>query len=101
MILQQLLLLELEGIELIIAPLLVQQLLVSALLQDFSVGQKDDVVRMLDGTQPVGHDQHGADVLHFFQRVLNEKLGFRIDVGGGLVQDHHRGLVDDGAGEGQ
>ena len=61
----------------------------------------DNVVRVLDGAQAVGYDQHGADVLHLFQRVLNENLRLRIDVGGGLVQNHDGGLVQDGSGEAQ
>ena len=85
----------------VISALLLQQLLVGTLLDDLAVGQQNDVVRMLDGTQPVGNDQHGADVLHLLQRILNQKLGFCVDIGGGLVQDHDAGLVDDGTGEAQ
>ena len=76
-----------------------QQLLVGALLQNFTVGQHDDVVRMLDGGQPVGHNEHGAHGAHLFQRILNEQLRLGVDVGGSLVQDHHAGLMDDGAGK--
>ncbi len=45
----KLLLAELEGIELIVATLLVEKLLVGALLHDLAVGQQDDVVCVLDG----------------------------------------------------
>ena len=72
-----------------------------ALLDDLAVCQQDNIIGMLDGGQAVGNDQHGADVLHLFQRVLNEKLSLGVDVGGGLVQDHHRRTVDDGPGETQ
>ena len=70
-----------------------------ALFQNFAVRQHDDVVRVLDGGQAVRHDQHGADGAHLFQRVLNQDLGFGVDVGGRLVKDHHAGLVQDGAGK--
>ena len=45
----KLLLAELEGIELVVATLLVEKLLVGALLHDLAVGQQDDVVCVLDG----------------------------------------------------
>ena len=72
-----------------------------ALFLDDTMGQEDDVVRVLDGREPVGNDQHSADVLHLLQRVLNEQLRLGIDVGGSFVQDHDAGLVDDGPGEGK
>ena len=56
---------------------------------------------MLYGGKSVGNDEHGADVAHLFQRVLNQKLGFCVDIGGGFVQNHHRRLVDDGTGKAQ
>ena len=65
------------------------------------MGQQNNVVRVLDGAQAMCHDQHGADVLHLLQRVLNEDLCLRIDVGGGLVQNHDGGLMQDGPGEAQ
>mgnify|MGYP006955455789 CR=1 FL=1 len=88
-----LLLLKLQGIQLVVPAVLLQQLLVTALLQNPALGQEDDVVGVLDGTEAMGHDQHGADVLHLFQRVLDQDLRFRVDVGGGLVQDHDGRLV--------
>ena len=45
----KLLLAELKGIELIVATLLVEKLLVGALLHDLAVGQQNDVVCVLDG----------------------------------------------------
>jgi len=89
----------LQGVQLIVPPMTGQQLLVAALLQNFAVGQHDDVVRVLDGGKAVGNDQHGANGAHFFQRILNQKLGFGINVGGCFVQNHHAGLVDDRAGK--
>ena len=82
-----------------VAALLAQQLLVVTLLDDLSLGQQNDIVGVLDGTQAMGNDQHCADVLHSFQGVLNEHFRFCIDVGGGLIQNHNAGFVDNGAGE--
>ena len=50
---QQLLLVELQRIELVIPSLLGQQLLMGTLLQNLAVGEHDDLVRVLDGGQPV------------------------------------------------
>ena len=72
-----------------------------ALLQNLAVGQEDDVVRVLDGAQPVGNDQHGANVLHLLQGVLDQHLRLGVDVGGGLIENHDGGLVNNGSGKGQ
>ena len=77
----------------------VEQLLMVALFHDFTMGQQDDVVCMLNGGQTVSNDEHGANVLHLLQRVLDENFRFGVDVGGGFVQDHHAGFMDDGTGK--
>ena len=91
----------LKGIQLIVTTLFLKELVVVALLQNLALGEHDDVIRVLDGGQAVGYDEHGADVHHLFKGILNQKLRFRIDVGGGLVEDHDLGLMNDGAGEGE
>ena len=93
----KLLLFILEGIELIVLSLPRKKLLVIALLHDLSVGQEDDVVRMLDRRKPVGHDEHGADGLHLLQGILDQHLGLRVDIGSGLIQDHNSRLVENGS----
>ncbi len=97
----QLLFAELEGVELVVPALVVEELLVGALLQDLPVAEHNDVVRVLDGGEPVGHNEHGADVLHLLQGILNEDLGLGVDVGGSLVQDHDLRPVYDGPGKGK
>ena len=77
----------LQCIEIVIPTLLGKQLLMGSLLHDLAVGQQNNIIRMLNGTQTVGNDQHGADVLHLLQRVLDQHFRFRIDIGSGLVQD--------------
>ena len=89
----------LQRVELVIPPVPGQQLLVSALLQNFAVREHNDVVRVLNGGQAVSHNEHSAHRAHLFQRILDQQLGLGVDVGGGLVQDHHAGLVQDGAGK--
>ena len=57
----QLLAVVLQRVQLVISAVLRQKLLMAALLKDPAVGQHDDVVRVLDGGQPVGYNQHCAD----------------------------------------
>ncbi len=71
------------------------------LFHDLAQRQQDDVVSVLNGGETVSNDQHGANVLHLFQRVLNQNLRLSVDVGGCFVQDHNAWLVDDGASEGE
>ena len=60
MLFLQLLLVVLQSIQLMVAAVLLEQLLVGTLLQDLALGQQDNIVRMLDGGKAVGNDQHGA-----------------------------------------
>ena len=78
-----------------------QKLLVISLFQDLSFGEHDDVVRVLDRGETMGHDEHGSDVSHFLQGILDQKLGLRVYIGRGLVKDHDLRLMDDGPGEGK
>ena len=66
------------------------------MLHDFSVGQYDNLIRMLDRRKTVRYDQHRSDVLHLFHGILDQKLGFGVDVCRRLVKDHDRRLMDDG-----
>ena len=66
------------------------------MLHDFSVGQYDNLIRMLDRRKTVRYDQHRSDVLHLFHGILDQKLGFGVDVRRRLVKDHDRRLMDDG-----
>lgn len=67
-----------------------------SMLHDFSVGQYDNLIRMLDRRKTVRYDQHRSDVLHLFHGILDQKLGFGVDVCRRLVKDHDRRLMDDG-----
>ena len=72
-----------------------------ALLHNDALRQDNDMIRMLHGREPVGHDQHGANTANAGEGVLNEQLCLCVDIGGGLVEDDDRGLVNDGAGKAQ
>ena len=89
----------LQGIELMVAALLLQKLLVIALLQNFALTEHDNIICVLDGGKSVGYNQHSADIARLFQRILNENLGLRINIGCGFIQNHNRRLMDDGTGK--
>ena len=78
-----------------------KQLLVIALLHDLTLTQQDNIICVLNGGKTVGNDEHGADIFHLLQGVLNKDLRLGVDVGGGFVEDHHRRLVDNGTGKGK
>ena len=61
----------LKLIELIVGAALLEKLEMIAGLHDLTVVDDDDAVGMLDRGQPVGDDQHRADVHHFLQGILN------------------------------
>ena len=49
---------ELEGIELIVAAALGEELMVRALLDYLAVAENNNIVRMLDGGKTVSDDEH-------------------------------------------
>ena len=72
-----------------------------ALLDDLTILQADDIIRVLNRRKTMSDDEHRADVLHLLQRVLDEDLGFGVDVGGRFVQNQDLGLMEDRPGEGK
>ena len=56
---------------------------------------------MLNGRKSVRNDQHGANVFHLLQRILDQDFRLGVDVGRCFVQNHHRRTVDDGPGKGK
>ena len=92
---------ELEGIELIIAAALGEELMVRTLLDYLAVAEDNNIVRVLDGGKTVSNDEHRTDIHHLFKRILYEKLGFGINIGGGFVENHDARLVNDCACKGK
>ena len=72
-----------------------------SLLRNLSFGEHNDIVRVLNRGETVSHDEHRSDVSHLLQGILNQKLGLRVDVGRGLVEDHDLRLMDDRPGKGK
>ena len=91
----------LQGIELVVSALFLDQLVVRALLDDLAVREQNDLIGAADGGKSVRDDEHGSDIHHALERSLDQNLGFGIDIGGCLVKDHDLRTVDDGTGKGE
>ena len=68
-----------------------------AALGDAPVLHHQDQVRALDGAQAMGDDHAGAPGQQRLQRPLDGRLGARVDVAGGLVQDQDARVSQHGA----
>jgi len=92
--------LELQIVEPLIDAALVDQFLVRSHLADASLGQYHDLVGAANGREPVRDDNHGAVLHQVGQGLLNEQLGFGVEVRGSLVQDQNGRVLEQGAGDG-
>ena len=78
---------ELLLVQVEIGTLLFKEFGVIALLNNLSLIQHDDLVRMLNGRQSVCDDDGGAVLRKCDERILDELFCVRIDTRGGLVKD--------------
>ena len=83
----------LQLIQLVVNAAIGKQLLVGTHFADLSLMHDDDLVRALDGREAVRDDERGASFDHAAEGVANPKFGFRIDAGGGLIEDQNPGVV--------
>lgn len=73
----------------------------AALLEQLAaLAQHKDDVGLLDRGQAMGHDDHGAAPAGALKGGLDELLALRVERAGGLVEEQHVGLADEGAGNG-
>jgi len=61
---------------------------VPAPFDDAALIQDEDLIGGLDGGEPVGDDHGGTSGQGVGQSLLDEELRFRVQMRGGLVQDH-------------
>lgn len=66
-----------------------------------ALGHHDDVVGPTHGAEPVGDDQHRAASAGTVQGLLHNLLGLSVQCAGRFIQNQHRGLLDEGTGDGQ
>ena len=88
-------------IELIIAPLFGDQLIVAAALNDPALFQNHDAVGILDGGKPVGDNERGSPGHQSIHALLDQCLGAGVDGAGGLIQNQHRRVGHRRPGDGQ
>ena len=86
-------------IELVIAALEGEEVVVVAALDDLAVFQHHDGVGVSDGGEAVGDDEGGAVLHQVVHALLDVALGAGVDGGGGLVQHQDRRVGDGSAGD--
>ena len=86
--------LELQLIEFVVVSAAAEQLLVRAALGDLAVLEHDDLIGVLNGGEPMRDHEHGADGADLFERLLNQNLGFGVDIGGRLVENQNLRVVE-------
>ena len=91
---------ELLLVQVEIGSLLFKEFGVIALLNNLSLIQHDDLVRMLNGRQSVCYDDGGAVLRKCDERILDELFCVRIDARGSLVKDEDLRICDVGTQEG-
>ena len=94
---------KLEGacVELVVLALLLQQLLVRAALYYAAVLKDYYHVRVLDGREPVGYDEHSPSLHERIHASLDNGLGAGVDGACRLVEYHDGRVGHGGAGDGE
>ena len=72
-----------------------------ALFGDEPLVEHDDAVGVAHRRQPVGDDHRGATPQRMFERFLHMRFVLVVEVAGGLVENHHRGVLQEQTGNGQ
>src|SRR5262245_57485788 len=90
----RLLLLELQPIERGVTATFAEQFVMAAALDDGAGLDHQDAVGVHDGGEAVGDYDGGAPFAEFGERLLDVTLGFRIERGGGLVEQDDRRIPD-------
>ena len=71
-----------------------QQIVVLAALDDLAGLDHQNGVGVHDGVQAVGDDDGGAALAEMLDRLLHGLFGFRIQRGGGFIQQDDRRVLD-------
>ena len=75
------------------------EVIVVPFLGNLSVAQHEDAVGVPDGGEPMCDDECGFAFGDGGEVGLNRPLGFGVHGTGGLVEDHHGCVLEDGAGD--
>ena len=74
-----------------------QQFGVRAALDDLTVPQYQDLIRLANGAQTMGDDEAGAVGHEAFQRLLDQLFRRRVHAGGRFIQNQDRRVLQQGA----
>ena len=67
---------------------------------DLAVFKDDDAVGVADGGQAMSHDDSGASLTRFVQRLLHHRLALGVQRRRGFVQQEDLGIAHQGSGDG-
>ena len=81
-------------------PALSHQAVMATLLHNPALVHHHNPIGVADRAQPVGDHQGGAVLGDLRQRALDGGFGVVVDGSGGFVEHQHRGIFEDGAGQG-
>ena len=91
---------ELQIVQRIVKPAFFQQFAVVAAFLDLAVLDDQDAVGFDDGAQAVGDDEGGAVFHHFGHGLLDQLFRFRVQRGGGFVENEDLRFFQHGPGDG-
>ena len=89
----------LTGVELVVAAVLGQQILVVTPLDDAALLQNHNGLGVADGGEPVGDDEYSAPRHQPVHTFFDELFRPGVDGAGGLVQNQHRRVGAGGTGD--
>ena len=69
-------------------------------LSDTAVLHHQDLIRVLDGSQPVGDGEDGFPLCQSGQSLLDQVFILRVYAGGRFIKDDDRGVLQNGPGDG-
>src|ERR1043166_3860743 len=87
-------------VQLRVIPIVREQRLVRAALDDAAVVEDDDVVGVLHRGDAMGDDQHGPPLPDLAQRPQDALLGLRVDGAQRVVEQEDQRVADERAGDG-
>jgi hypothetical protein len=72
-----------------------------ALFDDLAFVEDDDGIGLEDGVEAMGNGDGGASLHQFAGGFFEQGFGFRVERGGGFVENQNRRVFEEGAGEGE
>lgn len=71
-----------------------------AALYNFSAMQHQNLIRIANGRQAMGDNEGGAAPFYDLERILDQRLGLRVDISGRFIQNENSRIERERPGEG-